>query len=56
MLALVITATVAEAVDLKPVGNSAITVLIEASGAASVIGLLIGGLGLALVIVERSRL
>jgi len=55
MLAIVITATVAEAVDLKPVGNSAITTLIEASGAAGVVGLLVGGFGLALVIVERSK-
>jgi hypothetical protein len=33
----------------------AITTLIEASEAASVAGLLVGGAGLALVIVERSR-
>jgi hypothetical protein len=55
MLSIVIMATVAEAVDLKPVGNSAITTLIEASGTASVVGLLVGGFGLALVIVERSK-
>jgi hypothetical protein len=55
MLVIVITATVAEAVDVKPVGNTAITTLIEASGIASVAGLLVGGVGLALVIVERSR-
>lgn len=55
MLGVVITATIAEAVDLKPVGNSAITTAIEASGVASIVGLLIGGFGLALVIVERSR-
>jgi len=35
--------------------NSAITTLIEASGIASVVGLLIGSIGLAFVIVERSR-
>jgi hypothetical protein len=42
-------------VDVKPAGNTAITTLIEASGIASVTGLAVGGFGLALVIVERSR-
>ncbi len=54
MLVLVITSTVALAVDSKHIGNSAITTLIEAAGIASTVGLLVGGAGLALVIVERS--
>jgi len=55
MMMLVIAATIALAVDVRAVGNSLVTSLIEASGCASVSGLLAGGLGLALVIVERSR-
>jgi hypothetical protein len=55
LLAAMITATVAEAVDLKHVGNGAVTTLLESSGIASVVGILVGGAGLALVIVERSR-
>jgi hypothetical protein len=51
----VITATVALAVDVRNTGNSAITTLIEASGIASLVGPLIGSIGLAFVIVERSR-
>jgi hypothetical protein len=51
----VIVATIALAVDSKPTGNSVLTTVIEASGCASVIGLLAGGFGLALIIVERSR-
>ena len=50
-----IMATVAFAVDGQPTGYSAITALIEASGIASVVGLLVGGSGLAFVVVERSR-
>jgi hypothetical protein len=55
MLVVVVVATVAVAVDVRPIGNSAVTTLIEASGCASVTGLFVGGFGLALVIVERSR-
>ena len=55
MMMVVIAATIALAVDVRAVGNSVVTSLIEASGCASVSGLLAGGLGLALVIVERSR-
>jgi hypothetical protein len=55
LLVAVIAATVALAVDARPTGNSAITTLIEASGIASVVGLLAGGFGLALIVVERSR-
>jgi hypothetical protein len=55
LLVVLITATLALAVDSKPTGNSAITTLIESAGAASVVGLIISGLGLALVIAERSR-
>jgi hypothetical protein len=55
LLVIVITATVALGVDSKPRGNTAITTLIEASGIASVSGLVVGGIGLALVIIERSQ-
>jgi hypothetical protein len=55
MLVLVIVATIAIGVDVKPDGNVAITTLIEASGLASVVGLLVGGFGLVLAIAERSR-
>ncbi len=43
------------ALDLKHVGNGAVTTLLESSAIASVVGMLVGGAGLALVIVERSR-
>jgi hypothetical protein len=55
MLVIVVTATIAIGVDSKPHGNIAITTLVEASCAAGVSGLVVGGMGLALVIVERSR-
>jgi hypothetical protein len=55
MLMVVIAATVALAVDTTRAGNSALATLIEASGFASVAGLLVGGIGLTFVIVERSR-
>ena len=55
MVIVVITATIAQVVDLRHIGNSAITTLIEAAAIASVVGLLIGGAGLTLVLVERSQ-
>ena len=55
LLVVLITATLALAVDSKHIGNGAITTIIEGSVVASVLGLLIGGLGLALVIAERSQ-
>ena len=55
LLVAVIAATVALAIDVRSTGNSAITTLIEASGISSVVGLLVGGFGLALIVVERSR-
>jgi hypothetical protein len=55
LLVVMITATVALAVDVRHTGNGAITTLIETSGSACVVGLVVGGLGLALIIVERSR-
>lgn len=55
LLVAVIVATVALAVDVRPTGNSAITTLIETSGIASVVGLLVGGFGLALIVAERSH-
>lgn len=55
MLIVVITATVAVAVDIRTVGNYVLTTLVEASCIASVAGLLVGGVGLAYIIVERSR-
>jgi hypothetical protein len=54
-MVVVITTTIALAIDTHPTGNYAITALIEASCFASVAGLLVGGIGLAYVIVERSR-
>jgi hypothetical protein len=55
LLVIVITATVALGVDSKPRGNTAITTVIEASVIASVSGLVVGGIGLALVVIERSQ-
>jgi len=55
MAMVVVVATIALAVDSKPTGNSVLTTLIEASGCASMTGLIVGGFGLALIIVERSR-
>ena len=55
LLVILVTATAAIAVDAEPAGNSVIMTIIEGSGAASIVGLLMSGLGLALVIAERSR-
>lgn len=55
LLVVLITSTVALAVDAKATGNCTVTTLIESAGVASVIGLVLSGLGLALVIAERSR-
>ena len=55
LLLLLMTATVAIGLDTRPRGNSAIITVIEASCLASMLGLVVGGLGLTLVIVERSR-
>jgi hypothetical protein len=55
LLTVVAAGTIALAADVRPSGNSVIASLLEASGCASVTGLLTGGLGLALVLVERSR-
>jgi hypothetical protein len=55
MVMVVVIATIGIAVDVERGGNTAITTLLEASGFASVVGLLVGGCGLVLVIVERSR-
>ncbi len=54
LLVILTTATLALAVDSKHLGNGAITTIIEGAVVASVLGLLISGLGLALVIAERS--
>lgn len=54
LLVILVTATAAIAVDAAA-GNSVIMTIIEGSGAASIVGLLMSGLGLALVIAERSR-
>jgi len=56
LLVILVTATVVIAMDAKPTGNSVVTAVIEGSGAGSIVGLLMSGLGLALVIAERSRL
>jgi len=55
MLVAVCSTSTALAVDTRSVGNYAITTLIEASCIASVTGLLVGGIGLAYIIVERSQ-
>jgi hypothetical protein len=55
LLVILITATLALAVDSRHIGNSAVTPIIEASVVASVLGLLLSGLGLALVVAERSQ-
>jgi hypothetical protein len=55
LLVILITATLALAVDSRHIGNSAVTTIIEASVVASVLGLLLSGLGLALVVAERSQ-
>jgi hypothetical protein len=55
LLVILVTATIALAVDSQQAGNAAIAVLIEGASLASVLGLLMGGVGLALVIAERSR-
>lgn len=55
LLVLLITATVALAMDARVSGNGAVTSLIESAGTASVVGLILSGLGLTLVIAERSR-
>lgn len=55
LLVILVTATAAIAIDSAHVGNMLITTIVEASGSASTAGLLISGVGLALVIAERSR-
>lgn len=55
LLVLLVTASVALAVDARHTGNSVITILIEAAGVASVAGMLLRGIGLTPVIAERSR-
>jgi hypothetical protein len=55
LLVILVTATAAIAVDARPAGNSVIAAIVEGSCAASVAGLLMSGLGLALVIAERSQ-
>jgi len=54
LLVILTAATLALAVDSKHLGNEAITTIIEGAVVASVLGLLISGLGLTLVIAERS--
>jgi hypothetical protein len=44
---ILLTATVAIAVDAKSAGDGVVTTIIEGSGAASIVGLLMSGLGLA---------
>jgi hypothetical protein len=55
LLVILVTATTALAVDSSLIGKWAVTTTIEASAIASVLGLLISGLGLALVIADRVR-
>lgn len=55
LLLLLVTATCALAIDSEKVGSSIINALIFGSAGASLLGLVVGGLGLALAVVERSR-
>jgi hypothetical protein len=55
LLVILVTTTTAIAVDTKSTGNAAISTLLEAASLASIMGLLLSGIGLALAVVERSR-
>jgi hypothetical protein len=55
LLTMLVIATIALPVDAKDVGNSAVTTIVEGAGIASVLGLVVSGVGLAFVVVERSR-
>lgn len=55
MLTGAVTATIGLAVDSRQTGNYVVATLVEASCIASAIGLLVGGVGLAYIIVDRSR-
>ncbi|OKI87228.1 hypothetical protein [Micromonospora sp. CB01531] len=54
LLVILVTASIAIAVDTRSVGNAMITVVIASASFASIAGLLFGGLGLSLAVVERS--
>jgi hypothetical protein len=54
LLVVLVTATVGLAVNSKQPGNWLVITLIEAAAIASILGLLLSGIGLALVIAERS--
>ncbi|MFI7332827.1 hypothetical protein [Micromonospora aurantiaca (nom. illeg.)] len=54
LLVILVTASIAIAVDTRSVGNPLITVVIASASFASIAGLLFGGLGLSLAVVERS--
>lgn len=53
LLVVLVTASVAIAVDTRSVGNPMITIVIGSASFASIAGLLFGGLGLSLAVVER---
>jgi len=55
LLVILVDATLALAMDARSTGNIAIVTILESSILASVVGLLLGGLGLALVIKERAQ-
>lgn len=55
LLMVLITSSLALVVDLHKVGNPTLTTIILGSVISSVVGLTIGGLGLALAIIEYSR-
>jgi hypothetical protein len=55
LLIVLITSSLALVVDLQKVGNPTLSTIILASVVSSVVGLAVGGLGLALAIVEYSR-
>ncbi|MEU9874336.1 hypothetical protein AB0C87_41500 [Actinomadura sp. NPDC048021] len=56
MLTLLITSTVALAVDSKKVGNPLLVALVQGSALAVVFGLLVGGVGVLFVLLERSNI
>jgi hypothetical protein len=56
LLVILVTATAAIAEEAKSAGNGVVATIIEGSGAASIVGLLMSGLGLAIAERSRSRL
>ncbi len=55
LLMVLITASTALAIDTRAIGNPFVNVLLSSSAVASLVGLLVSGLGLTLVVIERGR-